>query len=202
LGWTKKNLRPLLALPAAGFLLIIISAFIAKISGQVAGTLLNIGFGLLLLSFFLFWGIGILIRLTGQPRPRSTTVRKPFQRSKYKAAPLSRITPAPPTRGAPASKKYCMDCGTEMTLEGKYCPRCGKRQVEVQTGGMKILCVQCGHKMTITSKGVFYFGSGEPNIVKLRCEQCDITRFERKPDIERELGRTLPTEFTLTPQQY
>jgi len=67
---------------------------------------------------------------------------------------------------------------------------------------MKTRCVRCGQKMTITSRGVFYFGAGEPNIVKLRCEQCNITRFERKPDIEKELRRTLPHEFTLQPQEY
>lgn len=67
---------------------------------------------------------------------------------------------------------------------------------------MKTRCVKCGQKMTITSRGVIFLGPGEPNVVKLRCEQCDITRFERKPDIENELKRTLPREFTLTPQEY
>ena len=75
-------------------------------------------------------------------------------------------------------------------------------QPQLAPARMKSLCVECGQKMTITSEGVFFTGSGEPNIVKLRCERCDITRFEKKADMERELGRTLPREFTLTPQQY
>lgn len=67
---------------------------------------------------------------------------------------------------------------------------------------MKSRCTECGEKMTITSEGVFFIGGGQPNIVKLRCEGCNITRFEKKPDIEKELGRTLPPQFTLTPEQY
>jgi len=67
---------------------------------------------------------------------------------------------------------------------------------------MKTRCVRCGRKMTITSRGVIFLGAGEPNVVSLRCEPCNITRFERKPDIEKELKRTLPREFTLTPQEY
>lgn len=67
---------------------------------------------------------------------------------------------------------------------------------------MKSTCVECGQKMTITSEGVFFMGGGEPNIVKLRCERCNITRFEKKADIEKELGRSLPRQFTLTPQDY
>lgn len=38
------------------------------------------------------------------------------------------IVPASPTPGAPAGRKYCMDCGAEMPLEGEYCPKCGKKQ--------------------------------------------------------------------------
>jgi len=67
---------------------------------------------------------------------------------------------------------------------------------------MESRCTECGQKMTITSEGIFFIGGGEPNIVKLRYDRCDLTRFEKKADIERELGRTLPRDFTLTPQQY
>jgi len=67
---------------------------------------------------------------------------------------------------------------------------------------MKSRCTECGQKMTITSEGVFFMGGGEPNIVKLRCERCNLTRFEKKADIEMELGRTLPRNFTLMPEQY
>ena len=67
---------------------------------------------------------------------------------------------------------------------------------------MKSTCVECGQKMTITSEGVFFMGGGEPNVVKLRCERCNITRFEKKAEMERELGRSLPRQFTLTPQDY
>jgi len=67
---------------------------------------------------------------------------------------------------------------------------------------MKSTCIECGQKMTITSEGVFFIGGGQPNVVKLRCETCNITRFEKKADIEKELGRSLRRQFTLTPQDY
>lgn len=31
----------------------------------------------------------------------------------------------------PAAKKYCIYCGFQMRVEGTYCPKCGKRQVDV-----------------------------------------------------------------------
>lgn len=45
-------------------------------------------------------------------------------------------------------------------------------------------CKQCGGLMQETSDHVFYFGEGPNPIVKLRCEKCNITRFEKRVDVE------------------
>lgn len=50
------------------------------------------------------------------------------------SAPPPPLTPqpeAPKSPEAPCAKKYCIYCGFEMRVEGIYCPKCGKRQVEV-----------------------------------------------------------------------
>ncbi len=52
----------------------------------------------------------------------------------------------------------------------------------------KLKCRQCGERMNITTEGVHVFGGGPSPIVKLRCEKCNITRFENRVDIERELA--------------
>jgi hypothetical protein len=52
----------------------------------------------------------------------------------------------------------------------------------------KLVCNQCGGKMRITTEGVHVYGGGPSPIVKLRCDKCDITRFENREDIERELA--------------
>jgi len=38
---------------------------------------------------------------------------------------------------ASAARKYCIYCGSEMPVEGMYCPRCGKKQVEEEIKGTK-----------------------------------------------------------------
>lgn len=54
----------------------------------------------------------------------------------------------------------------------------------------KMDCNECGGKMRIDTGGVTVVGGGPgpTPIVKLRCDKCDITRFEQRSDIERELA--------------
>jgi len=50
------------------------------------------------------------------------------------AAPPTVPTPPPPEAPKPPARKYCANCGVEMPIEGVYCPRCGKRQIEEEIG--------------------------------------------------------------------
>jgi len=53
----------------------------------------------------------------------------------------------------------------------------------------KLECNKCGGRMRIDPGGVIVVGgSGPPPNVKLRCDKCDITRFERRSEIDRELA--------------
>jgi len=52
----------------------------------------------------------------------------------------------------------------------------------------KLNCNKCGGKMRMTTEGVHVYGGGPSPIIKLRCDKCDITRFEKREDIERELA--------------
>jgi len=56
----------------------------------------------------------------------------------------------------------------------------------------KLQCNKCGGKMRIDPDGVTMVGGGPgpAPIVKLRCDKCDITRFEQRSDIERELAES------------
>jgi hypothetical protein len=60
---------------------------------------------------------------------------------------------------------------------------------------MKLQCNECGGRMRVESGGVTVHGggSGSPPIVKLRCDNCDITRFEQRADIDRELAQLAPS---------
>lgn len=76
--------------------------------------------------------IGLLIRdrNVNKVRKRLPTILEAAN-SSYKAQ-FPPFAPAYPPPAAPAptppTKKYCMDCGAEMPVQGTYCPRCGKRQ--------------------------------------------------------------------------
>ena len=52
----------------------------------------------------------------------------------------------------------------------------------------KLICTACGGKMRITTEGVHVYGNVSNLPVKLRCDKCDITRFENSEDIEKELA--------------
>lgn len=61
----------------------------------------------------------------------------------------------------------------------------------VASGKRKLDCNNCGRRMTIDEGGVTYVGGAPgaaPPIVKLYCSNCDITRFEYREEIERELA--------------
>jgi hypothetical protein len=52
----------------------------------------------------------------------------------------------------------------------------------------KMECNNCGGRMRIDTEGVHVMGGGESPILKLRCDNCDITRMEYRADIEAELA--------------
>lgn|GEM_PF-2750514 len=52
----------------------------------------------------------------------------------------------------------------------------------------KLSCTECGGTMRIATEGVHVIGGGPSPIIKLRCDKCDITRLEKREDIERELA--------------
>lgn len=60
-------------------------------------------------------------------------------------------------------------------------------RLEVHYGPKKLICNQCGQVMTTTTEGVNY-ASGSPSpeaaILKLRCDTCDITRFEKRWEVD------------------
>jgi len=62
-------------------------------------------------------------------------------------------------------------------------------KVKVTYGSSKLLCNSCHQPMGETKDGVHYAGaapSPDSAIVKLRCEKCDITRFEKRYEIDGE----------------
>jgi len=62
-------------------------------------------------------------------------------------------------------------------------------RIKVHFGPKKLLCNRCGGLMAATSEGVFMVGAAPkaaPPVLKLRCEKCDITRFEKRAEIEGE----------------
>ena len=72
----------------------------------------------------------------------------------------------------------------EKEIQIKYQP---PATIRVNYGPKKLKCNECGSIMDITTKGVFHVGgppTPESAIVKLRCERCDITRFEKRWEIE------------------
>ena len=56
----------------------------------------------------------------------------------------------------------------------------------------RLICTECGQKMRKTTDGVHVYGGGKSPIVKLRCDKCDITRFEKREDIEAEESAEFP----------
>jgi hypothetical protein len=61
--------------------------------------------------------------------------------------------------------------------------------IRIHFGSRKLKCNQCGNVMTTTTDGISYAGAGpsvESAVLKLRCEKCDITRIEKKWEIEGE----------------
>jgi hypothetical protein len=61
--------------------------------------------------------------------------------------------------------------------------------IRIHYGSKKLKCGQCGNVMTATTEGVHDTGarpSADSAILKLRCEKCDITRFEKRWEIEGE----------------
>jgi len=61
--------------------------------------------------------------------------------------------------------------------------------LKIHYGPKKLKCNECGNTMTSTTEGVNYVGgrpSAESALLKLRCEKCNITRFERRWEIEGE----------------
>ncbi len=61
--------------------------------------------------------------------------------------------------------------------------------IRIHFGSKKLKCNQCGNVMTTTTDGISYVGAGpsvESALLKLRCEKCDITRIEKKWEIEGE----------------
>lgn len=73
-------------------------------------------------------------------------------------------------------------------------------RIKVHFGPRKMLCNRCGKAMSATSEGVYVVGgspAAKPTLLKLRCEACDITRFEQRQEIEGESiawqdGKTMP----------
>lgn len=61
--------------------------------------------------------------------------------------------------------------------------------IRIHYGSRKLKCNQCGNVMTTTTDGISYVGVGpsvESAVLKLRCEKCDITRIEKRWEIEGE----------------
>ncbi len=61
--------------------------------------------------------------------------------------------------------------------------------MRIHYGSKKVKCNQCGDVMTTTTEGVSYVGanpSAESAVLKLRCEKCNITRIEKRWEIEGE----------------
>lgn len=61
--------------------------------------------------------------------------------------------------------------------------------IRIHYGSKKLKCNQCGNVMTTTTDGISYVGAGpsvESAVLKLRCEKCDITRIEKRWEIEGE----------------
>ena len=58
----------------------------------------------------------------------------------------------------------------------------------------KLQCNRCGGRMRVESGGVTVHGRrlGPSSIVKLRCDKCDITRFEQQADIDWGLAQLAP----------
>ncbi|MFQ6081080.1 MAG: hypothetical protein ACE5OW_05385 [Candidatus Bathyarchaeia archaeon] len=74
----------------------------------------------------------------------------------------------------------------EKEVQIKYRP---PARIRVNYGPKKLKCTECGSVMDTTTEGVFYVGgppAPESAIVKLRCERCNITRFEKRWEIEGE----------------
>lgn len=62
-------------------------------------------------------------------------------------------------------------------------------RIRVNYGPKKLKCTECGSVMGTTTEGVLYVGgpsAPESAIIKLRCERCNITRFEKRWEIEGE----------------
>jgi hypothetical protein len=60
-------------------------------------------------------------------------------------------------------------------------------RVRVTYGPTKLTCNQCGRVMVTTTEGVHHASSrpsSDSEILKLRCDACDITRFEKRWEIE------------------
>lgn len=61
--------------------------------------------------------------------------------------------------------------------------------IKIHYGSKKLKCNQCGNVMTTITDGISYVGAGpsaESAVLKLRCEKCDITRIEKRWEIEGE----------------
>ncbi len=62
-------------------------------------------------------------------------------------------------------------------------------KLKIHYGPKKLLCNKCGSVMNTTNEGVFPVGansSAKAPLLKLRCETCDITRVEKRAEIEGE----------------
>lgn len=74
----------------------------------------------------------------------------------------------------------------EKEIQIKYQP---PATIQVNYGPGKLKCNECGSIMDVTTEGVFHVGgqpAPESAIIKLRCKRCDITRFEKRWEIEGE----------------
>ena len=72
----------------------------------------------------------------------------------------------------------------EVTL--RYVPQA---MLKVHYGSEKMKCTQCGQTMATTTEGVTYVGASptpETALLKLRCGKCDLTRVEKRWEIEGE----------------
>lgn len=110
--------------------------------------------------------------------------------SSYKS--LSEVTCVkPPRRGFLGIGKKLGEFEAKYKITGKqveiqYRP---PAEIKVHYGPKKLKCTKCNSPMDTTTKGVRYVGgrpSPESALIKLRCEKCDITRFEKKWEIEGE----------------
>jgi hypothetical protein len=74
----------------------------------------------------------------------------------------------------------------EKEIQIKYQP---PATIQVNYGPKKLKCSECGSVMGTTTEDVFYVGgppAPESAMIKLRCEGCNITRFEKRWEIEGE----------------